>query len=106
MNADPTTESLRHRDQQVLIHSLHSHSLQERAHVWAGGRGAVLLDHDGREYLDALAGLWNVIIGHGRSELAEAAQRQMTTLAYASGYTGSTTSPAIELGERLQAPPN
>lgn len=102
VDADPTTASLRHRDQQVLIHSLHSHSLQEQAHVWAGGRGAVLIDHDGREYLDALAGLWNVIIGHGRSELAEAAGRQMRELAYASGYTGSTTVPAIELGERLQ----
>ncbi len=93
---------MRHRDQQVLVHSLHAHSLQESAHVWAGGRGAVLVDHDGREYLDALAGLWNVIIGHGRHELADTAQRQMSTLAYASGYTGSTNLPAIELGERLQ----
>ena len=101
-SAKPTTESLRHRDQHVLVHSLHSQSLQEQAHVWAGGRGAVLVDHDGREFLDALAGLWNVIIGHGREELAQAAQRQMSSLAYASGYTGSTSLPAIELGERLQ----
>lgn len=100
--ATPTTEALRHRDKQVLVHSLHSASLQAEAHVWAGGRGAVLIDHDGREFLDGLAGLWNVIIGHGRSELAEAAQRQMASLAYASGYTGSTSLPAIELGERLQ----
>ena len=86
----------------MLVHSLHSHSLQEQAHVWAGGRGALLFDHDGREFLDALAGLWNVIIGHGRRELADVAAKQMASLAYASGYTGSTSLPTIELGERLQ----
>jgi adenosylmethionine-8-amino-7-oxononanoate aminotransferase len=63
----------------------------------------VLVDADGKEYLDALAGLWNVIVGHGRRELADAAARQMSQLAYASAYAGSTSRPAIELGERLAA---
>jgi adenosylmethionine-8-amino-7-oxononanoate aminotransferase len=61
----------------------------------------VLVDADGKEYIDGLAGLWNVVLGHGRRELAEAAREQLETLAYASGYTGNTTPRAIELAERL-----
>ena len=59
-------------------------------HVWVKGERAVLTDADGKEYLDGLSGLWNVTAGHGRRELAEAAARQMETLAYCSGYAGSS----------------
>ena len=91
------------RDRAHLIHSLHNRAAQEQAHIWVKGRGAVLYDESGREFLDALAGLWNVIVGHGRIELAEAAHRQMSELAYATAYAGSTSRPAIALGERLAA---
>lgn len=99
-----STESLEHhrqRDQAHLIHALHSKAAQSSAHVWSRGEGAMIWDEAGRGYLDGLAGLWNVIVGHGRRELAEAAARQMTQLAYATAYTGSTNRPAIDLGERL-----
>src|SRR5437870_3517573 len=89
------------RDQSHLVHSLHSKAAQSAAHVWIEGRGALLYDHTGKEFLDALAGLWNVIVGHGRSELGEAAARQMGQLAYATAYAGSSNRPAIALGERL-----
>jgi adenosylmethionine-8-amino-7-oxononanoate aminotransferase len=88
-------------DQAHLIHSLHSASAQAHAHIWTRGQGAVLIDQDGTEYLDGLAGLWNVLVGHGQPRLAEAAARQMNQLAYASAYAGSTNRPAIELAERL-----
>ena len=61
----------------------------------------MLFDADGKEYIDGLSGLWNVALGHGRKELAEAAREQLETLAYASGYTGHSNVRAIELGERL-----
>jgi len=89
------------RDQAHLIHSLHRREAQAKAHVWIRGLGAVLVDHDGKEYLDGLAGLWNVVVGHGRRELADVAARQMTELAYASSYAGSSNRPAIDLAERL-----
>lgn len=60
-----------------------------------------MYDQTGREFLDALAGLWNVIVGHGRHGLAEAAARQMCELAFATGYAGSTNPRAIELAEKL-----
>ena len=61
----------------------------------------MLLDADGKEYIDGLSGLWNVALGHGRRDLAEAAREQLETLAYASGYTGHSNVRAIELAERL-----
>jgi adenosylmethionine-8-amino-7-oxononanoate aminotransferase len=61
----------------------------------------MLFDADGKEYIDGLSGLWNVALGHGRKDLAEAAREQLETLAYASGYAGHSNVRAIELGERL-----
>ena len=89
------------RDQRHLIHPIHSRSVHANGHVWVSGHGAVLVDADGKEYLDGLAGLWNVVAGHGRDELADAAAHQMSTLAYCSAYAGSSNPAAIELAERL-----
>lgn len=90
------------RDLRHLIHPLHNRAAHESGgHVWVKGDGAVLTDADGKEYLDALSGLWNVAAGHGRRELVEAATRQMQLLPYCSGYAGSSNPPAIELAEKL-----
>ncbi|MGC1361691.1 MAG: aspartate aminotransferase family protein [Silvibacterium sp.] len=51
--------------------------------------------------MDGLSGLWNVNVGHGRIELADTAAAQMKTLAYFSGYAGSSSIPSITLAERL-----
>ena len=89
------------RDQRHLIHPIHSRSAHADGHVWVRGHGAVMEDADGNEYLDGLSGLWNVVAGHGRTELADAAAGQMSTLAYCSAYAGSSSPPAIDLAERL-----
>jgi putrescine---pyruvate transaminase len=90
------------RDLAHLIHPLHNRKLHSQAgHVWVKGEGALLTDADGREFIDALSGLWNVVAGHGRRELVEAAAQQMQILPYCSGYAGSSNRPAIELAERL-----
>ncbi|MBV9914551.1 MAG: aminotransferase class III-fold pyridoxal phosphate-dependent enzyme, partial [Sinobacteraceae bacterium] len=41
---------------------------------------------DGRQILDAVAGLWCVNAGHGRTEIAQAVARQLETLDYAPGF--------------------
>jgi putrescine---pyruvate transaminase len=69
--------------------------------IFTGGSGATLTDSEGREYVDGMASLWNVNVGYGRTELAEAAAAQMKALAFSSAYGGFGTAPAIELATRL-----
>lgn len=88
-------------DQAHLLHPLHHPSAYATTRVWVSGEGALIRDSTGREYVDGLSGLWNVNVGHGRQELADAARTQMATLAYHSTYAGSTNEPAIALAERL-----
>ncbi len=97
----PTKTDLLASDVRHLIHPLHSKAGHQNAHVWVRSHGSTLVDADGSEYIDGLSGLWNVVAGHGRTELAEAASRQMATLPYCSGYTGSSNLHAIALAERL-----
>jgi adenosylmethionine-8-amino-7-oxononanoate aminotransferase len=64
------------------------------------GRGAYVYDSRGKRYLDGLAGLFVSQVGHGRTEIAEAAARQASELAYFPLW--SYTHPrAIELAARL-----
>jgi putrescine---pyruvate transaminase len=95
------TGDLANSDRKHLIHSLHHPIDTNDPFVCVSGKGVLIRDHEGREYIDGLSGLWNVNIGHGRAEMADAAAEQMKTLAYFSGYAGSTTIPAIQLAERL-----
>ena len=98
-----TKPTLLARDLDHLIHPLHSPKAHQEGHVWVSGEGALLVDADGRQYLDGLSGLWNVAVGHGRKELAQAAKQQMEDLAYCSAYAGSSNPRAIELAEKLSA---
>jgi adenosylmethionine-8-amino-7-oxononanoate aminotransferase len=88
-------------DRAHLLHPLHHPSAYATTRLWVSGDGALIKDSTGREYIDGLSGLWNVNVGHGRQELAEAAHRQMATLAFHSTYAGGTNGPAIALAERL-----
>ena len=88
-------------DQEHLIHPLHHPVDHAEPVIYVRGRGAIVQDVCGREYLDGLSGLWNVNVGHGRTELAEAAAAQLKELAYCSGYAGSSSIPAIALADRL-----
>ncbi len=90
-------------DHRHLIHPLHHPSAHEKPKIWVKGKGSILTDMEGDDYIDGLSGLWNVNVGHGRKELAKAAQTQMETLAYASNYVGASNLAVIELAERLAA---
>ncbi|WP_232718083.1 aspartate aminotransferase family protein [Gordonia metallireducens] len=73
-----------------------------RPPVITRGEGMRIFDDQGRSYLDALAGLFVVQVGHGREELAEAAAKQAKDLAFFPLWSYATP-PAIELAERLAA---
>jgi adenosylmethionine-8-amino-7-oxononanoate aminotransferase len=68
--------------------------------VMVRGEGCYVFDRAGRRYLDGLSGLFTVQIGHGRTELAEAAAAQMSTLAYFPIWSYGTE-PTLALAERL-----
>src|SRR5213593_2024011 len=84
-----------------LIHPLYHVNDARNPFVWVKGEGSILQAADGREYIDGLARLWNVTLGHGRKELAQAAAKQMEQLAFTSSYTGHTNIPSVQLAERL-----
>jgi adenosylmethionine-8-amino-7-oxononanoate aminotransferase len=64
------------------------------------GEGQYVYDSRGKRYLDGLSGLFVSQIGHGRAEVAEAAARQASELAYFPLWSYAHPR-AIELAERL-----
>ena len=66
------------------------------------GSGQYVFDEHGKRYLDGLSGLFVSQIGHGRREVAEAAARQGSELAYFPLWSYGHPR-AIELAERLAA---
>ena len=94
-------QTLIEADQQHVIHPLHFAKETEQPLVAVEGHGEMLRTADGKEYIDGLSGLWNVNIGHGRKELAEAAAEQMSRLAFASTYSGATNIPSVALAEKI-----
>jgi adenosylmethionine-8-amino-7-oxononanoate aminotransferase len=65
------------------------------------GEGAYVFDTDGRRYIDALSSLFCAQIGYSHGEeMAAAAKRQLTTLAFNTNW-GTAHTAALELAERL-----
>ena len=96
-----TGDVLLDADRRHLIHPLHHPKEHAQAQIFVEGHGAMLRTANGTEYIDGLSALWNVNVGHGRKELADAAAVQMAKLAYASAYAGFSNEPAIRLAERI-----
>jgi taurine-pyruvate aminotransferase len=81
---DPAVrEAVVRQDLDNVLHPIVQHKvLESKQMVVAGGQNSTVFDADGTGYLDAMAGLWCVNIGYGRTELAEVAAEQMRQLAY------------------------
>ncbi len=92
-------------DRERLFHPFTSvaEHLEQGPRVLTEGKGVWLRDADGREVLDAMAGLWCVNAGYGRPELAEAMARQARRLGYAHAFLSHSNEPAIVLADRLLA---
>src|SRR5215468_4523810 len=86
----------------VWIHSARWLDLAERdgLRVMVRGEGCRLFDARGTAYLDGLAGLYLVNVGHGRREIGEAMAEQATQLAYASSAS-YTNLAAVKLADVL-----
>ncbi|MBA3604777.1 MAG: aspartate aminotransferase family protein [Acidimicrobiia bacterium] len=67
------------------------------------GKGALLWDADGTEYVDAMASLWYCAAGHGRADIADAVATQLATLEAYSCFDPFTNEPADALADALIA---
>ncbi len=63
--------------------------------------GVYIMDSEGQQILDGMAGLWCVNVGYGRQELIDAATRQMQQLPYYNCFFQTAHPPAIELSAAL-----
>jgi adenosylmethionine-8-amino-7-oxononanoate aminotransferase len=57
------------------------------------GEGVYVYDIDGKRYLDTVASLWNVNVGHNRPEVINAIKAQLDKLAYYSTFRTRPTRP-------------
>ena len=65
------------------------------------GDGAVVWDDAGNPYIDGMASLWYVNIGHGRDEMADAIAAQARTLAAYHAFDPFTNGPADAAAEKI-----
>ena len=70
--------------------------------VIARGKGVFVHDADGKDYLEAMSGLWCTALGWGEEELAETAAAQMRTLSFGHIFGGKSHEPGIALAEKLK----
>ncbi|HVV64298.1 MAG TPA: aminotransferase [Rhizomicrobium sp.] len=84
----PYTNLMKHRDQgpMILDHA----------------KGCRVYDENGKDYIEAMAGLWCTALGWGVDELADVAAEQMRKMAFAHIFGGRSHEPAIALAEKLK----
>src|SRR5262249_27778671 len=99
----PALATLDALDRAHLVHPVSPWRTHEQRGptVLSSGRGAGLTDGNGRELLDAFAGLWCVNVGYGQESVVQAAAEQMRRLPYATGYFHFSSEPAIRLADKL-----
>ena len=74
---------------------------EKGARVITRAKGIYLTDSEGNEILDAMAGLWCVNLGYGRSEMGKVAARQMDELPFYNTFFMTSHIPAIALAKEL-----
>ena len=68
--------------------------------VIASGKGAILRDVRGREYLDANSSIWTNLHGHNQAKINRAIHRQLKKISHSSAL-GFANEPASLLAEKL-----
>ncbi|MFM1652027.1 aspartate aminotransferase family protein [Brevibacillus sp. B_LB10_24] len=103
-DSDRLSAELASLDKKYHFHPTSSLQQQQQhgpSFIFTEGKGVYLTDVHGDRYMDGLASMWNVNIGHGRAELAEAAREQMAKLAFSSSFLTLSHEPVIRLSAKL-----
>jgi L-2,4-diaminobutyrate transaminase len=102
----PSTADLQRIDRASLIHPfppLRQFASGEAGEprIITGGEGIRIRERNGRELIDAFAGIYCNHIGYGRREIADAMHEQALKLGFYHSFRGYSNEPAIELAQRV-----
>ena len=99
----PPRNSNAARDIASVLHPYTDHKAHQQVGplVISRGKGVRVWDDQGKEYIEALAGLWCASLGFDNERLVKAAADQMRKLPFYHGFTAKSHEPMIELAEML-----
>lgn len=103
LRSNDLTDHILQQDEH-LVHAFSDlHSLQQEGArtVISQAEGAYVYNARGDRFLDGMAGLWCVNIGHGRPEIAAAVAEQLNTLDYYSTFYNLTHPTAATLAHKI-----
>ena len=99
----PSPADLHEMDRAHILHPWANFGPFERdgSLVIARGDGCHLWDAEGRQYFDAVGGMWCTNIGLGRKEMAQAIGDQAERLAFSNTFVDMTNGPSALLAAKL-----
>ena len=99
-----TLSNTQTRDMASLLHPFTNLTVlrQTGPLVVERGAGVFVYDGDGKDYLEAMGGLWCTALGWGEEELVQAAAEQMRKLSFGHIFGGKSHEPGIALAEKLK----
>jgi 4-aminobutyrate--pyruvate transaminase len=106
MNEQPIRpNSIEARDIATIVHPYTNLKLHESVGplVVTRGEGVRVWDHEDKEYIEGMAGLWCTALGFGEERLVEAAAAEMRKLPFYHHFTHKSHDVGIDLAERLLA---
>ncbi len=92
--------SLLERDEKVIWHPFTTQKNRTPVIPIVKGKGSLLFDESGNEYIDAISSWWVTLHGHAHPYIAEKIYQQALTLEQVI-FAGFTHEPAVALAERL-----
>jgi 4-aminobutyrate--pyruvate transaminase len=104
MSSNTNLSNTQARDMASLLHPFTNLTVlrQTGPLVLERGKGVFVYGIDGKDYLEAMGGLWCTALGWGEEELVEAAVEQMRKLPFSHIFGGKSHEPAITLAEKLK----
>jgi len=93
-----------HRDIETIIHPYTNLATfrQEGPLVLERGRGVMVWDSEGRDYIEGMAGLWCTALGYGNAEIVDAVHEQLNKLPFTHIFGGKSHDSAILAAEMLK----
>jgi adenosylmethionine-8-amino-7-oxononanoate aminotransferase len=103
MTTNYSAEQVWKMDKEHFIHPYTEFTsfADEGSQIISNAKGMYIKDTDGKSYLDSIAGLWCVNIGHGRKEMAGVIAEQVLNMQYYNPFGHSTNEPGAILAAKL-----